>query len=225
MGLSSKKGKQINMQQYFFSRKNKLAYLIGVFLGDGCIYFGKYAYQFSVTSEDYFLPFLCSEICGELFNKYGTIKCIYKKNGEVSYYQLVICSKRICKILKRLTQNREQIPYIKDKESLKYLVVGLMDSDGWITKINAGDGYCRYRVGFKATNDFVADLHDIFKNSLNILCGNLRTGIDKKRGKKKYFTFCINTKSYYNNLFFFIGRKQKILMEYYKNKERKTNNG
>ena len=82
----------------------ELSYLMGAFFGDGCIYSNKkyYTYQFSITSSDYDLCSNVQGICRKMVNKSGTIKTV-SKNGKMSYYQLVVCSKGLFTFLKEQT--------------------------------------------------------------------------------------------------------------------------
>lgn len=189
------------------------SYLVGSLLGDGCLYIGNNSYQFSITSEDYDYCEKCQVITNDLFGKTGRIKTIMK-GDKVSYYQLVICSKEIVLFLKYLTKNKTNIPAFvyKDNDFKKSFIQGLMDSDGWISKVNASDGYIRYRVGFKNiskwTNGFKKMLED-----LDVRTGEMRM-VSNIRSSKKAFCFTINTFDYCDKINFRIDRKKKISKEY-----------
>ncbi len=189
------------------------SYLIGSLLGDGCLYIGKNAYQFSITSEDYDFCEKCQIIVNDLFNKKGRIKTV-KKNNKISYYQLVVCSKDIVYFLKDLTNNKEEIPFFvyKNKKFIKSFIQGLMDSDGWISKVNASDGYIRYRVGFKNISEWTREFKEMF-DSLNVKTGKMRK-VSNIRSNKKAFTFTINTSDYCREIGFRIDRKKNISSEY-----------
>ncbi len=196
------------------------AYLIGSLLGDGCLYVGKDTYQFSITSEDFDFCEKCQIIMSDLFKKGGKIKAI-EKEGKISYYQLVICSKKIVFFLKDLTESKTKIPSFiyKNNSFRKSFTQGIMDSDGWISEVNASDGFKRYRVGFKNISIWA----DAFKNILDEL--KVRTGemrkVSNSRSSKKAFTFTINTLDYCKKVGFRINRKKKKQEEFigfYKNK-------
>jgi hypothetical protein len=190
---------------------DKLSYLVGVFLGDGCCYFGKNSYQFSITSSDYDLCLISQNICNKIFNKSGRIKTIYKDN-RVSYYQLVICSKYIVRFFSKLTYKRKKIPsfiygYKKD------FIQGLMDSDGWICKVNATDGYIRYRIGFKNTSLWIKEFKEIL-NGLEVRTGNLLKNKINCRAKLESYSFSINTSDYISKIGFKIERKKELSKKY-----------
>ena len=167
------------------------SYLIGSLLGDGCLYVGKNTYQFSITSEDYDFCEKCQIIVYNLFGKNGRIKTV-KNGGKISYYQLVVCSKDIVYFLKEVTDNKNKIPLFVylSKEYMKSFVQGLMDSDGWISKVNASDGYIRYRVGFKNISNWTNEFKDMF-NTLDVRTGKMRR-VSNIRSSKKAFSFTIS---------------------------------
>ena len=185
------------------------SYLIGSLLGDGCLYVGKNTYQFSITSEDYDFCEKCYNIVDKLFNKKGRIKTV-KKNGKISYYQLVVCSKDIVYFLQDITNYKKEIPSFvyKNNNFKKAFVQGLMDSDGWITKVNASDGYIRYRVGFKNISVWTEEFKNMF-DDLDVKTGKMRK-VSNIRSFKKAFTFTINTFDYCDKIDFKINRKNRI---------------
>jgi len=189
------------------------AYLIGSLLGDGCLYIGKDTYQFSITSEDHDFCKKCQDIVLSLFKKKGRIKTILK-DGKISYYQLVVCSKEIVYFLKDLTNNKKDIPLFIYRNALflKSFTQGLMDSDGWISKVNASDGYIRYRVGFKNISKWTIDFKNIF-DKIGVKTGQM-TRVSNKRSLNKAFSFTVNTFDYCSKVGFKIDRKNKISKEY-----------
>jgi len=189
------------------------SYLIGSLLGDGCLYVGKNTYQFSITSEDYDFCEECQRITNHIFNKRGRIKTI-EKGGKISYHQLVVCSKGIVYFLKEITNNKNKIPdfvYI-NKKFTKSFIQGLMDSDGWISKVNPSDGYIRYRVGFKNISDWSCEFRNMF-DCLNVRTGKMRK-VSNIRSIKEAFSFTINTFDYCDKINFRIKRKKKLSKEY-----------
>ena len=129
----------------------------------------------------------------------------------------MICSKELVNYVLDLTKNKTKIPDIiyKNRNNKKYFIIGLMDSDGWITKVNAKDGYIRYRVGFKNKFDFTNKIRRLFLH-FNVKVGKLRE-VENYRKKKKTFayTFSINTFDYCKNIGFGIKRKQKLAKDYF----------
>ncbi len=189
------------------------SYLLGSLFGDGCLYIGKNCYQFSITSEDYDFCEKCYNIVNELFGKKGRIKTV-RKNNRISYYQLVVCSKDIVYFLKDLTESKTKIPTFiyKNKENKKSFIQGLMDSDGWISKVNASDGYIRFRVGFKNISEWSNEFKDMFIG-LGVRTGKMRK-VSNNRSIREAYSFTINTFDYCSEIGFRIDRKKRISSEY-----------
>ena len=104
---------------------------------------------------------------------------------------------------------------------MKSFIRGIMDTDGWICKVNASDGYIRYRVGFKNTAWWTKEIHAILIK-LNVKIGKLIKRKNKRYGKATKDSFCItiNTKDYINKIGFRLKRKQGIVKDallFYKN--------
>ena len=136
-------------------------------------------------------------------NKRSNIKTV-KKNDVISYYQLVVCSKKIVYFLKDITKNKTEIPSFiyKNKKFKKAFIQGLMDSDGWISKVNASDGYIRYRVGFKNISKWIFEFRDMIED-VDVRVGEIICNED-------YFYFSINSYDYCSRVGFKIKRKRKI---------------
>lgn len=199
------------------TRREQLAYLIGAFLGDGSVYYGKNSYQFTITSNDYDLVSNCQIICGNLFNKSGTIKKVFNKKTKLfSYFQLRICSKKICNALMHVTSNRTTIPSIKSKGDVLYLIAGLVDSDGYIGIVNTSC-YLRYRTTYKATSAFIPALIKLL-NEAGVQTGELAV-IPATSTDLEAYSFSINTGDYSRNCFSLIKRKQAVLDAYVESRD------
>ncbi len=88
-----------------------------------------------------------------------------------------------------------------------------MDSDGWISRVNASDGYIRYRVGFKNISHWTPDFYNIF-GQIGVKIGKLRKQKNIRSNKEAY-VFTINTDDYCKKVGFNIKRKQKIQKDYF----------
>lgn len=195
-----------------FNKKEDFAYLLGVHLGDGCCYIGKGSYQFSVTSSDFDLCKICSDIVNSRIKKSGTIKTV-KKNGSVSYHQLVVCSRSFVYEMVDLTGSRSRIPdfILDDPVTHVPFVQGVMDADGWISRVNASDGYKRYRIAIKAQGLWMEDLKNMMV-SCGVKVGSIRK--INQTNNKIIKEFCINTEDYCNKIGFRIKRKSDLAKEY-----------
>ena len=206
--------------------KIKLSYLLGAFLGDGCAYVGKNSYQFSITSEDYDLCYKVNRICFDLFGLRGRVKSVNNKKGKLSYYQLVVCSKYLVNFVKEITKNKSKFPQFKTTDEKIAFCQGLMDTDGWISLVNAKDGYQRYRVGFKNTALWTSSFRKII-SSIGVSTGKLRLQKNNRYGvkNKDSFSFSINSLQYCSKIGFGIKRKvaltQRCLEHYAKSSKKR----
>ncbi len=206
-----------------YIQKNDLCYLYGSLLGDGCLYVGKNAYQFSITAEDFDFCDLCRSITFDIFGKNGKVKTIYK-DDKISYYQLVVCSKKILYSLIEATDNKSKIPDLvyTDKETMRCFSQGLMDSDGWISRVNASDGYIRYRVGFKNIAEWT-EFFRLILSDLQVRTGKLRKTDNSRYAKptKPAYCFTINTEDFCKKVGFRINRKNNLVKDYYDHQSKK----
>ena len=196
------------------NQKQDLSYLIGAFLGDGCCYIGKNSYQFSITGNDRDICETCSNICKDIFGKGGRVKDILK-DDKYSYSQLVVCSKRIVELFSKYTEGKSRIPDLALSElNRKHFIQGIMDTDGWISRINPKDGYVRYRVAFKNTAGWVDQIKKAMK-SLGVKTGTIRTIKNYRNFKhnKDAFEFSINSQDYCRKIGFRCKRKDQLAKE------------
>ncbi len=213
-----------------------LAYLCGVYLGDGHVDYRKTkngtSYQFWVVGEDEDLCELASSICKHNFNCNSNIS----KVGN--YFRLRICSKEICTYLLNLfcsnkdyflasnIEKKSTLP-VFSSEDTKSFIQGLMDSDGWISKRKNGK-YTKFEVGFKNTSLLSPQLYDLMLgyglkcNKINYKESQSIQRNHKLSTHKAYWTWTINTEDYINRANFRIGRKSQLCQEYFDYKKQHT---
>ena len=134
-----------------FSLTKELAYLIGVYLGDGSVYIyqrkdgkGK-NYWFRLSCIDY--DFIeetkrCLEktLPNRKFSVYK-LKLTGRFKNERQQYQLVSRDKNIAEFLQSVTLNKKQVPpflYDSSQEIQKSFISGLLDSEGWVQVSSSG---------------------------------------------------------------------------------------
>lgn len=202
-----------NNEELLINNYNNWSYLVGAYMGDGCCYVGKSNYQFSITSSDKDLCDICSNIIYEEIGKFGNIKTLYNFD-KISYYQLVVCSKILVNYLVKITSNRNNIPnfIINNPELHKSFIQGIMDSDGWISRVNASDGYIRYRVAIKTKGKWMPQFRDMIKN-MHVKVGALRN-IKQSCNNEYAIEFSINTNNYCKKIGFRINRKNLLAKEF-----------
>ena len=197
------------------NKQRELSYLIGSFLGDGCVYSNGNSYQFSITSEDRDICERCQQICEDIFGITGHIKDI-NRNGRYSYSQLVICSRPLVSLFREICPDRGIIPdlcFLSQENRLSFCQ-GIMDTDGWISKVKASDGYLRFRVAFKNTANWVPLVKSIM-NDLGVSTGNVRRIESNRNGRscKPAFEISINSQQYCKLIGFRCCKKNNLAKE------------
>jgi len=194
------------------------AYLLGVYFGDGHIYYVPGSYQLTIVSSDRQLCEISSSICSRICGNSGTISPVR------NYFKLVVCSQSLCdSILGRMSINKDYISANKyEKKSvlgspdshIKDFLIGLMDSDGWISRRRNGS-YFKYEVGFKNTSHLSEEIYKLMLLH-GLKCSKLDHRNQTRNGKecKKCWCWTINPKSYSDLMSFRLTRKQQLLEQY-----------
>lgn len=111
-----------------------LAYLLGMYLTDGCVKWTKSG-QFRLKSIDKDIAENIAMIGYRLFGHMPIIS--FQKNGGTSkgnHYEVSIYSKDLCKWLEDSTDHKRYLPpfvYGESVEWRKEFLAGLLDGDGW----------------------------------------------------------------------------------------------
>lgn len=197
-----------------------LAYILGVFLGDGSITSQGYSFCLQAIDKDF------------VENTYHALNTVTSHTRFVKLNRATSAGKevwavyandvKLCRELKEITSNRTQLP--KDfsswpREIQHSLIAGLLDSEGYVSfardhRAEDGRRICQITIGIGATDIWVRELHEfLVKNGYevsNVLLEKLKSG---KVNQK--FTF--NKQSFVKNgLYFTIARKQVRVEEYKK---------
>ncbi|MEK9207968.1 MAG: LAGLIDADG family homing endonuclease [Patescibacteria group bacterium] len=196
---------------------NSIAYLFGVYLGDGNVSRGdNYDVDFRLNTIDYDFA---QAVQDALFNVIGRIGKIYtypvKKSTKPNNYIRLGC-KDFCDYLEAETLKKEKLPdfiWKASKKTRKEFIAGLMDSEGYICKDKRSNFF---EIGFKTTSEWTKDV-----NRLLQLLGcetSLKECKPYKSWYKKCYRIRIKPQSFIkSNLYFKIQRKQdrvNILRDY-----------
>lgn len=192
-----------------------IAYLFGVYLGDGCCPKSR-GYMFRIVSADKDVIEKTRTIVNQLINRNISIKEIMPNKTKL--YDFRVYDKKLFEMLTSQTNRKSKIPEFvinSDKKIKSEFIAGLMDTDGYISTGTNRFGWQRFSLGFinsgKWTDQFIILLRD--------------TGIKvgKKTLKKKYrsikekdcYQININLRSFVeNSLYFKCQRKQELLEKY-----------
>ncbi len=132
------------------------AYLLGVYLGDGCVSVDERNYQMfrvNTIDEDFALA-IQAAIKDCEFRAATIAKQIVKKSSKPNY-ALTCCDQDLCKMLVIDTLGKRQLPMLGSDEETKQLVIGLMDSEGFVAEKTMHKTGRAYYMGFKSCDPWV----------------------------------------------------------------------
>jgi hypothetical protein len=198
------------------------AYILGVYLGDGCVtkYGGSNTLTFKVNTID---TDFADKISKEL-SSLSSIKIHHSQQTDKRWskdsilYQVNCPDKDLCLRLREDTNNKSIIPqYVLkwDKELVKEFVVGLMDSEGYVKgrkTINVENGSTQltnrmFSMGFCSCDTWFYDFMQIV-NSLGLRTGKVTIDKPYKEGYKTPRCFSIKLQSWVDSgMRFNIARK------------------
>ncbi len=206
--------------QYSFLEQKYMAYLFGVYLGDGCCNKAGRHYNFRIVSEDDDVVRKTMKIVNKMFNRH--YKIIFKKPNKTRLSCLSVYSDKVMfNLLREVTLNKSKIPeFVKNSSSVikAEFVAGLMDTDGYASQGINKFGQQRFSLGFVNSSKWIDEFIDFLTR--------LKVKVGKKTLKKKYrslnekdcYQININLRSFVEaGLYFSCKRKQRILDNYLSN--------
>ena len=194
--------------------KEELAYLFGVYLGDGCCYKNK---SFTIVSGDKDVIERTSEIVKHLFKKEGRLSEIHPNNKILFRFRAY--NKELFEALTSQTKNKSELPSFvlnADFKIITAFVAGLMDTDGYISTGINKYGWQRYSLGFINSADWLENF--IFLLQKNGVKVGKKTLKKKYRGQdeKDCYQININLRSFTEKGFYFNCERKQELLEKYK---------
>lgn len=198
-----------------FDQKNK-AYLLGVYLGDGCCTKYDNHHCFAIVSEDRDVVERTKEIVNLFLNK--NYPLTFLKPNSTNLYKFRSWNKGFFEMLIFKTANKTKIPEFvisSDREIVAEFIAGLMDTDGYISSGKTRLGNQRFSLGFINSGKWL--------DQFIVLLESVGVRVGKKTLKKKYrsnkekdcFQININLRSFVEaGLYFKCRRKQNVLENY-----------
>lgn len=134
------------------------AYLLGVYLGDGCISEDERGYRmFRVNTIDEDFALAIKAAIADVSRSNVTInKQIVKKSSKPNY-ALTCCDQGLCKALLLDTDEKMALPFCRTDELKKAMIIGLMDSEGFVAEKTQHKTGRAYYMGFKSCDVWVPD--------------------------------------------------------------------
>lgn len=195
------------------------AYILGVFLGDGCAtrYNSHIAFRLNTIDEDFAIA--VKTALSELTNTTVHIwKHAVKKSANPNYH-LCCADDELALHLKEITQGKQIIPAVVDewpKELRTAFIVGLMDSEGYVAANHKGRVRTNrsYFMGYKSCDGWVPHFVRILAGC-GIRIGSVRQEKPRKPGYKVPTVFNIKMQSWIDSgARFNIARKQSRVDEW-----------
>ena len=200
-----------------------LAYIIGVFLGDGSI--GALQNRFTLEVIDKDFAEKTSKCLQNLFpDKEIKVKEVYRNykgyKNKVRW-RVQVSSVKFCRELYRITEGKKHLPkdFEKwDKTLQNELISGLLDSEGWVGMRNVhynwrNDKIFDMSIGIGACDIWLYELYFFLQKYRNAKVGKLNRTVLKSG--KIFAKFSFNKKWFVKSgLYFNIFRKQQRIENY-----------
>lgn len=199
------------------SAGKSFAYLLGVYLGDGCVTKanGYPVFRLNTIDEDFAVA--TKSALSEFTDRVISIHKHAVKKSSKPNYSLRCGDPFICEVLKGDTEDKEVIPdYVwgwANKEKLAF-IVGLMDSEGFVAANKSNPTNRRYYMGFKSCDVWVPEFVRLLE-IVGIKIGKVSQEKPRKPWYKTPTRFTIKMQSWIDSgARFNISRKQERVDEW-----------
>lgn len=204
------------MQSIGQSAGKSFAYLVGVYLGDGCItkYEKKYpAFRLNTIDRDFAENVRTAlYACGASSVSLSTHAVKKSKNPN---HALSSFAKALTTELPMITDGKQCLPDMLEwsREMKLAFVAGLMDSEGFVGA-NSNPTNRRYYIGYKSCDVWVPDFIKLLEG-LGIRIGKVQREKPQREGYKVPMRFTIKMRSWIDaGAYFTIARKQRRIEEW-----------
>jgi hypothetical protein len=216
--LPKSKNKSVGSIRSQGNMEKNLAYVIGVFLGDGSVGSKEKTFCLQTIDRD-FAEKTKKSIETLTDNQVSLVEMNRRTRAGRIVYAVYASDVKLCKLLLEKTSNKKNLPidFITwDKVLRDELISGLLDSEGYVsmTKVHVyNDKPCfDMKIGIGACDSWVYELHQ-FLLSTGVKVGKITR--EKIKSGKIFAKFIFNKKSFIDNgLYFNIFRKQQRIENY-----------
>lgn len=207
----------VKMHMIGQSAGKSFAYILGVYLGDGCvtrISSGRYeVFRLNTIDRDFAEATKAALLdCGA---KSVSISTYAVKNSSNPNHALQCSYLAVSGALVTLTDSKSKLPDMTDwpRDVKLAFIVGLMDSEGFVGA-NSNPTNRRYYMGFKSCDPWVPDFIRMLE-SIGVKIGKVQVEKPYKPGYKPAMRFTIKMQSWIDSgLRFNIARKQSRVEEW-----------
>jgi len=204
------------------SADKSYAYLLGVYLGDGCVRQNHGKKQFAMNTIDYDFAVATKEaieLIGYTANIHGPMKDKRFSKSSV-FYTVNSSSQEICHSLVSETNGKQKLPswILKaDKSKRIAFIAGVMDSEGFVAeqKSRTAKGNQSFYMGYKSCDVWVNDFIRVLEKT-GVRIGKIGVEQPRKEGYKTPTRFTIKMQSWIDSgCYFNIQRKQSRVNEWH----------
>jgi len=188
------------------------AYLIGTYLGDGCVTLnqGYKVFRLNTIDEDFALA--TKQALSEYTDYSISIHLVSKeKDNGKPQYMLRCGDPKLAQSFQDECDGKNKIPewiLNGDKETKIAFIAGVMDSEGFVAANKSNPTNRRYYMGFKSCDVWVPDFIKMLQ-SIGIKIGKVQIEKPRKEGYKPPTRFTIKMQSWIDaGCYFNIKRKQ-----------------
>jgi hypothetical protein len=187
------------------------AYLLGVYLGDGCVTTQQGQLVFRLNTIDQDFAEATKAALSEFTDRPVSIHKHDVKKSSKPNYSLRCGDSDIARHLREVTENKQIIPafvYSWGKPEKLAFIAGVMDSEGFVAAKTGCTSNRRFYMGYKSCDAWVPDFIRILE-SVGIRIGKVSQEKPRKEGYKTPTRFHIKMKSWIDSgARFNIARKQ-----------------
>jgi len=198
-------------------KKKALAYITGVYLGDGCLthlkndsYKKNDLYRFTLNTIDYDFAEKTKESLEQILSEKIKIYTYPVSKSSNSNNQLTARYAEPLFFLKEESWYRNRIPpfiWKMNRKIQKEFIAGVLDSEGFVSKNGKGSIY----MGVKACDLFIDEFIKMLK-SHNVKIGKRSIEKPRQEGYKAPIRYTINAESFWKaQLYLYIDRKMSRL--------------
>lgn len=201
------------------SAGKSFAYLLGVYLGDGCVTVVQGYPRFRLNTIDRDFAEATARAIEDVTGQRANINGPYKDKRfpkAAEHYELTSCNRKLCDALEAATAKKREWPDVSawsHDEKLAF-AAGLLDSEGFVAENKTQKTNRRFYMGFRACNEWVPKFA-AFLESLGIRTGKLAIEKPYREGYKIPMRFGIKMASFISaGAYFKTQRKQSRVNEW-----------
>ncbi len=196
-------------------------YLVGVYLGDGCVTTGPRGrtwFRLNTIDRDFAEA---TKIALQQHTDRAVTICTHPvKKSSKPNHSLSCSDLEICRRLVKETNGKQKLPdwiWTADHDGLLAFIAGLMDSEGYVAGRSPSDPYYNpgmVMMGFKSTDVWVMDFVKVL-NKAGIEVGKVTVEKPQFEGRRVPIRFAIKIATWWRvGAYFCIARKQGKLARY-----------